>query len=939
MHPRSRPRATALGASAALSLALTLTLGASPALAAPPGPGAEPDPVPGLVAGEGTAAPQLVTGLAEAAPGSPGEAARAHLAAHADRYRIDAGKLTELAVESTAADRHTVRFQQVHGGVPVLGGQYLVRLVGEGAGQRVESAGGKYFTGLTAPTTAAVPDTVLRRAALGTVADPRARAEATAEDRGAIVLPGGAGRLTRHFTVRSVDPATGERQAREVYVDAVLGAVALAHDAQSPFLAAGSRSGTDAGSAPGTDRAADAHTARTATASAADRAGSAPEPATGTAPNILGRTVPVDVARQPDGSYRLVDLTRSGGISTYDGTGRDYTEFGGPIPDDFPPVGSPGPAFPAATGTSGATDAHVNAGTVYDFYRDRLGRQGIDGKGGPIVSVVNVSNGGQPFPNASWDGRKMIYGNGDAKFRPFSAALDVAGHEMTHGVIRSTANLVYAGQSGAMNEALADYFGNAVEVTARGIPMTDPRAALLGQDLCRTGTPEECALRRLDDRRTTVDHYLGAGNALDSGGVHLNSTIFSGALWDVRRTLDPLVADRLVYRALTEYLTPLDDFVDGRNAVLAAGRSLGLSRAELRTVARAFDAHGIRSGWQSRLGTDSRPLLQDVSTPVGPAAGGGHWVSSNSDGQGGTALYTGSTTVPGTPTRLSPPDGRIHGWPATDGRTAVWLAIGPDSEGTWATEVLARPLSGGQIRSLFKSSVASPTGVQVSGGDIAFTVTDSTSDRTRAHLSRNGGPAVELPLPDGHTLGTVTLRDGLLGWIESWTTADAAVQAPTIHSIADGRVTVQYPVSAPKGTQPPYLAAPALADGRLVWLDVPADRKGGTAIRSGAADGSGVTTLLAADAPHTPTGTLEVTVSDRAVTFQEQGPKPSTGWSNAALPKLYQLPVTGGAPVRLSCNRGSQSAPAADQGTRVVWLDATAGRQDLAVRNRPAVAC
>lgn len=118
-----------------LSLALALTVSVSPALAAPPGPPAEPDPVPALVAGEGTEAPQLATGLSDPAPGTPAEAARAFLSAHADRYRIDPAHLTEIAVEQTGQDRHTVRFQQDHGGVPVLGGQYPVRLVGAGADQ------------------------------------------------------------------------------------------------------------------------------------------------------------------------------------------------------------------------------------------------------------------------------------------------------------------------------------------------------------------------------------------------------------------------------------------------------------------------------------------------------------------------------------------------------------------------------------------------------------------------------------------------------------------------------------------------------------------------------------------------------------------------------------------------------------------------------------
>ncbi|WP_406192996.1 M4 family metallopeptidase [Kitasatospora sp. NBC_01560] len=952
MHHRSRPTAKVLGAGAALSLALALTLASSPALAAPPGPPgptADPDPVPGLVAGEGTAAPQLVTGLSAAAPGTPGDAARAHLAADPDRYRIDPGQLTELAVERTAEGRHTVRFQQYHGGVPVLGGQYLVRLTGEGAGQRVESVGGKYFTGLTAPTTPAVPAATLRRLALDSLTDPRARAGATAEDRGPVILPGGAGRLAQHFTVRADGPAAGGPLVREVYVDATRGAVALAHDAQGLFQAEGvGAEGASVGTAgaPGAAAAgAGAAHAATAAATAGSTAATAGEPATGTAPDYLGRTVPVNIARQPDGSYRLVDLSRPVTVSTYDGAGRDYREYGR-LPADALPAGSPGPDFPASTGTSGATDAHVNAGTVYDFYRNRLGRDGLDGKGSPITSVVNVSNGGAPFPNATWDGQKMIYGNGDAEHRQFAVALDVAGHEMTHGVIQHTANLEYAGQSGAMNEALADYFGNAIDVTAHGVAMTDPKAALLGETLCRTGTPEECANRRLDDRRTTVDDYLGAGLELDGGGVHLNSTIFSGALWDLRRTLDPLTADRLVYRALTEYLTPLDDFVDGRNAVLAAGRSMNLGRAELRSVAGAFDAHGIRAGWQNRIDTDSRTLLRGASAPTGPAAGGGHWVmGSNEDanGQGGIALYTGSTTGSGAPTRLSPADGRMHGWSATDGRAAVWLAIGPDATGAWGTEVLTRPLAGGEVRSLFKSSSVSPVSVRISGGDIAFVVLDGATGRNRVQLSHNGAPPVELPLPEGHTIAPdavsyLALKDGLLGWIETWTAGGATVQAPTVHSIATGKVVAQYPTSTPQGTAAPFLSSPVLAGGRLLWTAAAADRTGGVTVRSGALDGSGAVDLVPGDAPRTPDD-MEITATDRAVTFQHRGARPSTGWTNAALPKLYQLPVTGGTPARVSCNRGTQSHPAADQGTRVVWLDATPGRGDLVVRNRPAGAC
>ncbi|MBD0691769.1 M4 family metallopeptidase [Streptomyces sp. CBMA123] len=924
---------------AAATVALALT--APPALAAP-APGPDTDPVPALVAGQDTATPQLVTGLDEPAPGDPVQAARAHLAAHPERYRIDTGELTELASTPGPDGRRTVRFEQRHGGIPVLGGQYLVHLAGQGVGQKVESAGGRYFTGLTAPTTPAVPAEVLRRTAIDSLTDPQQRTGATAEDLGAVVLPGGPGRLTEHYTVR---PGAGGT-AREVYVDATAGTVALAHDTRAPSPAAGPAPGqAPAAQAPKTQ----APKAQAQTQTQTQAQAQAPEdrtpgtqapadglqPATGTAPDAHGRATAVHIAKRPDGGYQLTDLTRPGALTTYDAGGRDEGDFDGTVPADAAPASSPTPDFPAATGDDGATDAHVNAGIVDDFYRDRLGRNGLDGQGGPIVSVVNVSDHGKPFPNAFWDGRKMVYGSlGDAYY-PFSAALDVSGHEMTHAVIDHTANLVYFGQSGAMNEAIADYFGNAIEVTARGLAMDDPTAPLLGESLCRTGTPQACAQRRLDDHRTTVDDYLGTLD-VDQGGVHLNSTIFGGALWDVRRGIDPLTADRVVYHALADYLTPTDDFLAGRNAVLAAGRDQGLDTRQLRAIAAAFDAHGIRAGWQHRLGTDARTLLTDIPNSMSsPVAANGHWVIL-ANGPDGNGLYTGTVDGRGKPVRLSPQDGRFHSWAATDGTTAVWEAQGgPQGPGR---EILTAPLSGaGPVRSLLRTT-QSLDGLQVSGPDIAYVLDDPQAHRTRAYLVHDGAPAVELPLPEGHGLSGLTLRDGLLGWTETWQDGGQQVDAPTVYSVAAGKVTAQYTAHAPAGSGPSRPSSTLLAGGRLVWLDTPADPAGRSTIRSGAVDGSGIIDVLPADSPQAPRFAT-LTASDQAVSYQLTSQPPAGGWTNAALPKLWQVPLAGGEPQRISCDRGGQYAVAADRGTRVVWLDATAGRADLVTRERPAGGC
>ncbi|WP_327072401.1 M4 family metallopeptidase [Kitasatospora purpeofusca] len=937
MHHRSRtPGPKLLGV--AIAAVLGLGVAVPPAFAAPSagpsaGPSADADPVPGLVAGSDTAAPQLVTGLAEAAPGdNPAEAARAHLAAHQDRYRVDPEQLAEAGVEGATDGRRTVRFEQRHGGIPVFGARYLVHLVGEGAGQRVESAGGKYFTGLTAPTVQSVPDEALRRLAIDAVQDPAARVGAAAEDRGLVVLPGGAGRLARHFTVRGSDPSVWATKAQEVFVDAAAGEVALSYEVRAPYLL----------DAPAAAAAAPAPALEPAAAPAP-----ALEPATGTAPDALGRPARVNIGRLPDGTYQLVDLTRPATVTTYDAAGRDELDFR-TLPADARPAASATTDFPAATGTSGATDAHLNSAAVYDFYRDRLGRNGIDGKGGPIVSVVNVTSFGEPLDNAYWDGQKMIYGGGTGNNRPFSAARDVAGHEMTHGVVEHTADFVDFGQSGALDEAVADYFGNAIEVTSRGIPMTDPRAALLGEDLCRTGTPEACAGRRLDDRRTTVADYLGVPAGVDSGGVHLNSTIVSGALWDIRRTLDPLLADRLVYRALAEYLTPLDDFVDARNAVLAAGRALGLDRAQLRTVAGAFDAHGIKDGWQRRIGVDSRPLLRELSTEsVAPDVAAGRWVvaTAGKGAKGSMAVYTGAVVGSAEPARLSPEDGRSHGWPATDGTTAAWVAMGPGADGAWGMEVLARPLNGGPVRSVHRGPNQYLGDVRVSGGDVAFLMSDHTTGRSGPVLSRDGAPETLIALPEGHQAAGLALHDGLLAWTESWQVGERTVSAPTVYSLAAGKVVAQYVVDDANATAGTSVASLRMAGGRLLWVETPFDRTKGSTIRSGALDGSGVTDLLpAGPRPGTGTGAeprriAGLTASDRAVTFAEAARQVTGGVKNTDLPKLWQLPLTGGTPERMSCNRGGQYAPVADRGTRVVWLDATAGRTDLVVRERAAGTC
>lgn len=923
------PRAGAAWAIAALVVSLTVPQ----ALAGPVGSGASggaPDPLPDRVPGQGTAAPRMVNGLEEAAPGgSAAEAARAHLGRNRDRYHVAAD---DSGLRTLGTEGSTVRFQQLHHGVPVLGAHYLVHLSGKGADREVTGVGGAYYTRLDAPAKATVAAGRSAAVARTTLKEPGQRADATVRDRGLVVLPGGEGRLARHHTVRAL--TGGEPVVREVYVDARKGAVALSYDTVRP---AGYSAG-DPGKPPA-ERPAKAPAERPAEAPA-ETPSEAPaeKPAKAKGTDVRGQEVTFDAAEREDGTYRMSDLTRGSRIDTYDAEGEEYTDFLGQLPDGMEPVTSPGARYPASAGESGAVNAHLNSARVYDFYKSGLGRDGIDGKGGTITSVVNVTAGGSPYANAFWDGRKMVYGGG-GEHHSFAASLDVAGHEMSHGVIERSADLVYMNQSGAMNEAIADYFGNAIEVEAKGTPMSDPAAGLVGEDLCRTGTPQECAIRDLNDGRNAMDHYVGATVGQDNGGVHLNSTIFSGALWDIREQLDPRTVDKLVYKALTEYMTPLDRFMDGRQAIVAAGIAMGMEPPDVQKITAAFDGHMIHKDWEHHLGIDSRTVLPDVtSTFSAPSARNGRWVVSNSDAAG-TALpsvHTGRTDGAGKTSRLSPDDGRWHEFPATDGKYGAWTAIGED-DGEQSYDVLTRRLDGGRAKTVFTSDSVQPEDIAVDGRHVAFLGWDLDSGDSAVYLSRGGKTAKKIKLPRGHQAWGVDMREGTLVWTEYWQGEEGTVFAPTVYDLKSGKVTARYLPKDPSGERAALISSTRTVGDRVLWAERARGAEARTAIRSGALDGSGIVDVVPADAPYAPVSTA-FTASADAVTYLEA--KGGTEWTNESLAKLYQVPFGGGAdPLRFSCNRGTQVAPSADSGTEVLWIDGTGGKTDLVTRATPAGKC
>ncbi|MEU0397987.1 M4 family metallopeptidase [Streptomyces sp. NPDC006208] len=926
------------GGQLAALLATALLVAAGPAQAVE-----SSNPTADIVPGKETATPALVEGIREPvdAKASPADAARDHLAAKESRYRIarPGTDLTPVATLRSGVDE-TVRLQQKHRGVEVLGGQYMVRMEKKDGRRVVTGTSGHYFTGLTTTATPSVDeDLAVRRAVAATARqlgaaelgkDDVARAEGkqtpsvaalSGEADGLVVLPKGEGVLAYRVTVSGTTPGSGAPIVREVYIDARAGYPVLQYSALKTLTA------------PGTEAAAAGRQAE-----AGDEPVTAADLplATGTGIRLNGRKADLELSHDTAaGRYLMTDRSRMRGtsknaLSTWDARGRYVSEASGVWPRGVKEFSSSNTDFDAAATDSGAVDAHWNAGQVYDYFKKSHGRDSLDGQGMTVNSLVGVTYYGFPYVNAFWDGQKMVYGSGDKEYKPLSADTDVVGHEMTHGVVENSANLVYAGQPGALNEALADYFGNAIDVIANGTSMDDPGAGLIGEDLCRTKTAADCALRDLNDGATTSKSFLGVSFATDNGGVHLNSTIFSGALWDMREDLGGELADRIVYKALTEYMTPLDGFTEARNAVLAAAEDLGVKAGQSNIIKRSFNAHGVVPGWEDALGVDSDTLFGRLNTAdSGVGAGGGWWTTSksNDDGSEPYSVYAGRLDGSGAPKVISPNDGRYHTSPATDGKTVVWAAYGPTS-----VDILSRPVAGGPIKKLH-SSATGVAGLRVDKGVTVFEEYDFLGGRHVAYLR----PADKAPtFVDGRdwNLGTAlpSVKGDKLVYAKLYPQDGDYRLGVEIMDLATGKAALVDQLDAAQG-----LGQTGVNGRNVFWLaNINGSDQGQMTILRSDLDGTGTVSLSNEYKP----GALiasELTVSQDALTVTAQ--TPDTQYRNETLPKLWQFSTDGSRKGRVSCNRGDQSYPAAGDGRQVAWIDGTTGWTDLVVRERPAGNC
>lgn len=774
------------------------------------------------------------------------------------------------------------RFDQRYRGIPVLGAQYVVRLKHQGGKNVVTGGNGALYPDLAVDTrkqpTAEQARRVVNRALNGQIGKTHVT------DNGLVILPKGPGILTRHLTVfgRGKDGPV----RREFYV---------AFGGSRPVLAYDSLDFADG-------------------------------PVSTTGAGFNGPALPLSLYKRGS-TYDFRDQSKrmfadqGGELLTYDAAGRDLGEVTKPeggIADSLEPATTDTIPVAADKNANGLIDAAWGASLVYDYYKG-LGRNSIDGNGGTVKSLVGGTYGGQPFPNAYWDGQAMVFGTGGFGFKPFSSSLDVIGHEMTHGVVQHTAGLIGDGQTGAINEAISDYFGNAIENKALGVATNSPDSGLLGEHLCEDRTGAECALRDVNTLLTTQEMQ---GEPFDGGGVHTNSTVVSGSLWDIRKQLGDDLTDRIVYKALSEYFIPSESFSDVRTHVLEAARDLGVTNAQRDIIRRAFDRHGIIPNWESKYDVfDSKQLFANIQYPGPIDVGGDRWVASHY-GPNGSTIEEGSVTgLEQHEPIVSSAEGAFDA-PATDGKRVAWAAY------SWTDDEITVRIQwrgdDGAVETLAAyTGDVGIFGIEISGGNVVWS--GYFDGEERAYIRTASGEVVELPTPAGGSSHSPRVDGNTVVYVSRTTpTGDpASDERLEVYDISTG--TARVVASADRISTPvmtsSYIAYTEGGETDDPWMIEPGD-----IVRLNR-DGSGRTVLVSRDDEANTLG-FGLSASEDWLTYDSAG---------TSAPMAVRL--AGGNPQRVTCSRGTNFGPAVTPAGRFVFLDTSASRFDVRMRRTPAGTC
>jgi Zn-dependent metalloprotease len=270
-----------------------------------------------------------------------------------------------------------------------------------------------------------------------------------------------------------------------------------------------------------------------------------------------------------------------------------------------------------STNDEATDEAYDGLGDTFGFWLEAYGRNSIDDAGMPLRGVVHF---GDSYPNAFWDGQRMVFGDGDGEVLGLmTGSLDVIGHELGHGVTEKEAGLEYWGQSGAMNESLSDVWGSLVKQHKNN---QDAASAdwLIGSEVWTPGIDGD-ALRSMKAPGTAYDDQLVGKDpqpahmddyvetVQDNGGVHINSGIPNHAFYLAATEIGGRaweLTGRIWYEALRDPALRPD-------AGFAAFARLTVATAERLEGQGSAAANAVRDAWENVGVPTQQPALQSLT--------------------------------------------------------------------------------------------------------------------------------------------------------------------------------------------------------------------------------------------------------------------------------------------------------------------------------------
>jgi bacillolysin len=428
-----------------------------------------------------------------------------------------------------------------------------------------------------------------------------------------------------------------------------------------------------------------------------------------------------------------------------------------------------------------AAGVDANSAHAYYFYKHMFNRDSWDDNGRKIVSTIHArfqgSNGQCGSDNAFFEGSQFVFGDGTTNLINPGAAIDIFGHEFTHGFTSSESNLTYQDQSGAINEAMSDIMGTGVSIwkNSGGTPSGNPSSFTptdidwdMGEDAAQTQSWE----RHMDDpaeNGQSIDNYPDRNTGSeDSGGVHTNSGIMDLAFYllseggdhprdktsNVVSGVGVEKALQIYYYANDKLFTSSTNFQDARGKLATAAKTL-YGCDEWESVHQSYDAVNVP-------GTRSDECETDGGGTGGGGTGGG--------GTGGGGTGGGGTTTP-------PPSGNNIAIGSAYNASSVynsWFSPSNSTDGSDSTFWVSRNIYNSYAEEYVMMNLGgdksfSSLNIDWGGSDAAGSIAVWVWDWSRGWTmvgSKNGAPATGVSFSTQQAQYVmVTMKNG---WYRRW---------------------------------------------------------------------------------------------------------------------------------------------------------------------------